>query len=386
MKITDLKVYCVDADWRNWIFVKVFTDAGVTGVGEASLEGCDAMVEAALVKLRDYFIGKDPLTIEYHWNTLFNTRYWRGLVFLSAIGGVEMALWDILGKVTAQPVHALLGGAMRSSMRAYTHISEGNAGHSVEQQVEEASQAVAEGWTMLKWDPLPVQQHLALDPAALRAVVKQVEAVRQAVGDDVDLCIELHGRLDPNGAIQLARVLEQFRPYFLEEPVPPDSLDALQRVAETTKLPLATGERLLTTFQFWPLLEKQLVSYLQPDIIHVGGITPLRKIAALADARYIRMAPHNPNGPVAAAALLHFMAHVPNFGVYETAYDDYLWSAKWRDEFITNSHILHVDHGYIKAPDLPGLGIDLNEEAIKKYPPRSSAWGISHQTGAEGGS
>lgn len=383
MKVTDLKILTVYADWRNWVFVKIFTDEGLTGVGEASLEGCDEMVVAALEKIKEYLIGKDPLQIEYHWNTLYQTRYWRGLVFLSALGGVEMALWDIYGKAVGLPVCALLGGAMRQKIRAYTHISEGTTDHTIAQKVEEAQQAVSEGWTMLKWDPLPVHPHLTMGRAAMRYVENQLAAVRGAVGEDVDLCVEVHGRLDPNTAIQLAEVIEPYRPFFMEEPTLPDSIDALERVAKKVCVPLASGERLLVMDQFWGVLEKQLVAYIQPDIIHVGGIMPMKKIATLAEARAIRLAPHNPNGPVAAAAALHVMANVPNFGVYETPYDDYLWSATWRDEIITNAEMLHHHRGYMLTPTKPGLGIDLNEEAIRKYPAQSHPWGKAHQSGGE---
>jgi len=378
VKITDMKIYVVDADWRNWVFVKVFTDEGLTGVGETSQDTADEKVVAALKTIRGYLLGKDPFTIENHWRALYHGHFWRDLSLLSAMGGVEQALWDIVGKACNQPVYNLLGGRCRDRVRCYTHISEAISGHSIEERVAEACDAVAAGWTALKWDPLPAN-FLTLRPAEMRHVVEQVRAVREAVGDDVELLIELHGRLNPTTAIRLAQEIAPFRPYFLEEPVPPDSLDALAKVAGVAGVPLATGERLLTTYDYWPLLERQLVDYIQPDVIHVGGILACKKIAALAEARYVGVAPHNPNGPVCTAASLHLAANLPNFAIQEVPADDYLWSASWRDEFLVDPAIVQVTDGYLDIPTTPGLGIDLNEDAIARHPVKVRPWGVSFQ-------
>ncbi len=377
MKITDMKIYVVDADWRDWVFVKVFTDEGLTGVGEASLDRPEQVV-AILKDMKTYLLGKNPLHIENHWRTLYHGSFWRGLPLLSALGGVEQALWDILGKACNMPVYSLLGGPCRDRVRCYTHISEATSGHSISQRVEEALQAVAAGWTALKWDPLP-PNFLTLKPAEMRFVVEQLRAVREAVGDDVELMVEIHGRLDPNTAIRLAHAIEPFRPFFMEEPVPPDSLDALARVASQVRIPLATGERLFTKYDYWPLLERQLVDIIQPDLIHVGGILECKKIAAMAEARYVSVAPHNPNGPVCSAATLHLVANIPNLSIQEMPADDYLWFARWRDELLIDPAVVQVKNGYLELPQKPGLGVDLNEEAIAKYPPRPRAWGVSFQ-------
>jgi len=378
MTIKDLKIYVVDAGWRNWVFVKVFTDEGVTGVGEASVETTGETVVAVLREIKTYLLGKNPLTIEDHWRTLYHGSFWRELSWLSALGGVEQALWDIMGKVCNQPVYALLGGRCRDRVRCYTHISEATSGHSVTERAEEARRAVEEGWTALKWDPLPTN-FLTLAPADLRHVAEQLRAVRAAVGEDVELLVELHGRLDPATAIRLAAEVEPFRPFFLEEPAPPDSLDALAKVADGTRVPLATGERLTTIQGYWPLLERQLVAYIQPDVIHVGGILPCKKIAALAEARYVGVAPHNPNGPVCTAATLHLALNLPNFSIQEIPADDYLWAAHWRDEFLVDPTSVQVKDGYLEAPVAPGLGIDLDEAAIARYPTRARRWGNPYQ-------
>ncbi|NLE44925.1 MAG: galactonate dehydratase [Chloroflexi bacterium] len=378
MKITDLKAYTVDADWRNWVFVKLFTDEGLTGVGEASLGGSEDQVVAALNGIKTYLIGKSPFDIEQHWRAIYTTRFWRSVVLLSALGGVEQALLDIVGKACGVPVYNLLGGRCRDRIRCYTHISEATSGHSVEQRAEEACQAVEAGWTAMKWDPVP-PNYLALDAAGVRFIGKQMQAVRQAVGPDVDLMVEIHGRLDAKTAIRVAREIEPYAPFFMEEPVPPENLDALARVADAVDVPLATGERIVTKEAYWPLLERQLVDFIQPDVIHVGGLLQCRKIAAMAEARLTEVCPHNPNGPVATAAVLHLAASLPSFTVLEMPYDDYLWAARWRDELLVDPTPVQVKEGFLLLPTTPGLGVDLNEAAIDRYPARSHHWGAAFE-------
>lgn len=379
MKIAGMQVFVVDADWRDWIVVKIITDDGITGVGEATLPGQERAVVAALQDIKSYLLGKNPLQIENHWRNLYQSSFFRGVVFLAALGGVEMALWDIFGKALNVPIYTLLGGPCRNRMRCYTHISEETSGHSIEQRVEEARAAVAEGWTALKWDPLPADFFLTLSPAQMRYVVRQIQAVREAVGDDVELLIECHGRLDATTAIHLAREIAPLHPLFLEEPTPPESLDALAHVAAHTPIPLAVGERVFTAAAFWEILDRQLVSYIQPDIIFVGGLLTCKKIAALAEARFVGVAPHNPHGPVCTAATLHLIANLPNFSIQEMPADDYLWSATWRDEFLVDPEPVRVRQGYLQLPIAPGLGIELNEAAIARHPPRVRPWGVSFQ-------
>jgi galactonate dehydratase len=373
VKITDLRIFVVDADWRDWIFIKLYTDEGLTGVGEAGLSGGEAMVVAALDRIKTYLLGKSPFDIEQHWREIYHGSFWRGPALTSALGAVEIALWDIVGKACNMPIYNLLGGRCRDRVRCYTHISEATSGHTIDQRVAEARAAVDAGWTALKWDPLPAN-FLTLQPREKRFVVDQVSAVREAVGDDVELLVELHGRLDPETAIRLAAALEPYRPYFLEEPVPPDSLDALAKVASQVRVPLATGERLVTKYGFWPLLERQLVSTIQPDVIHVGGLLECKKIAAMAEARYMSVAPHNPNGPVATVAALHLAANLPNLSILEMPADDYLWSASWRDELLVDASLVQVKQGYLELPTAPGLGIDIDEAAIAAHPPKGRQW------------
>lgn len=370
MKITGMDLFVVDADWRDWIFIKLSTDEGIVGFGETGLSGGEQSVFAALHKIKSYLLGKSPFDIESHWRAIYHGNFWRGPVLTSALGGIEMALWDIVGKALNTPVYNLLGGRCRERVRCYTHISEATSGHSIDQRVEEALASVEQGWTALKWDPLPAN-FLTLGPTEMRFVVEQLRAVREAVGDDVELLVELHGRLDPATAIRLAHEIEPLRPFFMEEPVPPDSLDALAKVAGATHVPLATGERLVTKYEFWPLLERQLVAYIQPDVIHAGGLLECKKIAAMAEARYINVAPHNPNGPVATAAALHLAASLPNLSILEMPDDDYLWSAHWRDELLNDASVVQTKNGYLELPLRPGLGVELNEDALSRYPARN---------------
>ncbi|MFQ3683851.1 galactonate dehydratase [Roseiflexus sp.] len=376
MKITGMQFFVVDADWRDWIFVKIITDEGVTGVGEATLPGQESAVVAILHDIKSYLLGKDPFQIENHWRNLYYSCFFQGVVFLAALGGVEMALWDILGKTLNVPVYTLLGGPCRYRVRCYTHISEETSGHSIEQRVEEAQAAVAEGWTALKWDPLPAN-FLTLNSAQMSHVVRQVQAVREAVGDDIELLIECHGRLDATTAIQLAREIAPLRPLFIEEPTHPENLDVLAKVAAHSPVPLAVGERVFTASAFWEILDRHLVSYIQPDVIFVGGLLPCKKIAALAEARSIGVAPHNPHGPVCTAATLHLVANLPHFSIQEMPADDYLWSASWRDEVLIDPEPVRVRQGYLELPTAPGFGIELNETAIARYPPRVRPWGVS---------
>jgi galactonate dehydratase len=191
--------------------------------------------------------------------------------------------------------------------------------------------------------------------------------------------VEAHGRLNPSSAIALARAIEPFRPFFLEEPVPPESLDALAKVASQATIPLATGERIVTAQGYWPLLERQLVDIIQPDVIHVGGLLACKKIAAMAEARYVSVAPHNPNGPVGTVAALHLAANLPNFSILEIPGDDYLWHAQWRDELLTDPTNVQVKDGHLELPEGPGLGVDLDDVAIARYPPKVRDWGVSFQ-------
>jgi len=373
MKITDIKTIMVDCYRTNWVFVKVLTDEGLSGVGEATLEYKEQALLGAVAHLRESLLGKDPLTIERHCHDLYRDAYWRGgPVLMSALSAVEIALWDILGKALNVPVYQLLGGKVHDRVRIYVNGWFAGA-RTADEFAAKAREAVGRGITAMKWDPFG-QSYLNLDNRALTTALNCVAAVRAAVGDGVDLLIEGHGRFNVPTAIQIARELAPFKPLFFEEPVPPDNLDALQEVRQKSPVALAAGERLYTVQAFRELLEKRAVDYIQPDVSHAGGIMALKKIAALAEAAYIPFAPHNPSGPVANAATLQLAACTPNFTILEIMAGD----VAYRREITTED--LHYADGCLLIPDKPGLGLELIEAACARYPYQPHT--LRHYTGA----
>lgn len=373
MKVTDIKTFVVDCFRTNWVFVKVLTDEGIDGVGEATLEYKEKALLGAVDHIRDYLVGKNPLDIEGHWHAIYRDAYWRGgAVLMSALSAVDMALWDILGKHLSVPIWQLLGGRVNDRVRIYVNGWFAGA-REPEEFAEKAKKVVARGIRAMKWDPFG-KSYLSIDGADLRRAIRCIAAVREAVGDGVDLLIEGHGRFDVPTAIRIARELEPFHPMWFEEPVPPDNLDALCRVREKSPVPISAGERLYSRWDYRDLFEKNAADYIQPDVSHAGGISEVRKIAAEAECRYIPFAPHNPSGPIANAATLQLAAVCPNFSILEIMYSDVPWRAD-----VTNEELTYRD-GYIEIPGKPGLGIEIDEEASLAHP--YSPHTLRHYTGA----
>lgn len=373
MKITEIKTFTVDAYRTNWVFVKVYTDEGLTGLGEATLEYKEKALVGAVEHIRETLVGKNPLNIEKHYHDIYRDAYWRGgAVLMSALSAVEMALWDLLGKYLGVSVAQLLGGRVRERARIYVNGWFAGA-KTPEEFAQKAKIAVARGVTAMKWDPFG-QSYLEISTAELDRALACISAVREAVGPGVDLLIEGHGRFNQPTAEKIARELAAFKPLFFEEPVPPDSLEALEAVRRRSPVPIAAGERLYTLRAFRTLLEKGAVDYVQPDVSHAGGVMELKKIAALAEACYIPFAPHNPSGPVANAATLQLAACCANFSLLEIMDSD----VDYRSD-ITDEALVYAD-GYLSIPDRPGLGIELNEEACAAHPYRPHT--LRHYTGA----
>lgn len=373
MKITDIQTYVVDCFRTNWVFLRVLTDEGVEGLGEATLEYKEKALLGAVEHLKEAFIGKDPRQIEKHYHDSYRDAYWRGgPVLMSALSAVEMALWDILGKSLGVPVYQLLGGKIRDQVRIYVNGWFSGA-KTPEEFGEKAKIAVQRGVTAMKWDPFG-KSYLEITNQDLDTALRCVLAVREAVGNEVDLLIEGHGRFNVPTSIKIAKELEQFSPMFFEEPVPPDNLEALKAVREKSPVAISAGERLYTRQSFLNLFETRAADYIQPDVSHAGGIMELKKIAAMAEAYYIPFAPHNPSGPVANAATLQLAACCPNFSILEIMYSDVDYRKK-----ITNEN-LYYKNGYIKIPDQPGLGLTLNIEECKKHPYQPHT--LRHYTGA----
>lgn len=373
MKVTDIKVFNVDCFRTNWVFVKVYTDEGIDGVGEATLEYKEKALAGAVEHIKEYLVGKNPLTIEKHWHDIYRDAYWRGgPVLMSALSAVEMALWDILGKTLGVPVYQLLGGKVNDKVRIYVNGWFAGA-KEPEEFGQKAAEAVKRGVTAMKWDPFG-KSYMNISAADLDKALKCVAAVREAVGDGVDLLIEGHGRFNIPTGIKIAKELAPFKPMFFEEPVPPDSLEALKAVHDQSPVAISAGERLYTRWDYRRFFDSMPADYIQPDISHAGGIMELKKIAAEAECRYLPFAPHNPSGPVANAATLQLAANCPNFCILEIMYSDVVWRKE-----VTNE-ALHYEDGYMFISDKPGLGIEIHEEECLKHPYQPHT--LRHYTGA----
>ena len=369
MKIADLKYWIVEGDAWNWTFLKLYTDEGLTGVGEATLE-YNALTSASnLDEAREFVVGRNPFHIESFWQEMRARTFWQGPALYAAMAGIEMAMWDIVGKALNQPVYNLLGGPCRSALRAYTHMGlrPGDDRPAPVQFAEQARELTAEGWTAIKWVPVP-PVHLTMTAGEMRQTVQVVSAVREAVGPDVDLLIELHGRLNPTTAIALARELAPFKPMFFEEPIPPENLDAMAYVREHSPIPLATGERIFTKFGWRDALARKVADIIQPDLVKCGGILEMKKIAAMAEAEYIMVAPHNPLGPIGSAATLHLSACVPNFQIQEMVRETGSRGVPWRADLIGGAAVNKPVAGAVPLPPGPGLGVDLDEKAAEAHP------------------
>lgn len=363
MKITEIKTFPFRCGWRDWLFLKVYTDEGISGLGESGLAVYERSVSDLIHDLEGYLVGKDPRQIELHWNTIYRDSYWQpSVTLLSALGGIEMALWDILGKSLNVPVYTLLGGACHPRIKVYNNAWYLSA-RSLEDYAKLAQQAVAQGFRHLKWDPF-WGYDIFIDGDQMRRAKECVRIVREAVGDEVELLIEMHGRFSPDTAIRIARELEEYNPYWIEEPIPPNcTVDALAKVSASTRIPVASGERISTRWGYWDVLNKQAVSVIQPDIICCGGILETKKIAAMAQVHYIGVAPHSASGPALAAASIHLDACTPNFLIQEFFFPD---QAAYGE--ILKEHFLVPKDGFIELPKTPGLGLELDEEAVSKQP------------------
>ena len=361
MKVTAIKTFVCHAYRTNWVFVKVMTDSGLYGVGEATLEYREPTVVQAIMELERYLIGKDPHNIEAFWHDACRDAYWRGgVVLMSALAGVEMALWDIKGKDLGVPVYKLLGGKVRDSVKCYANGWFAGA-KTPEEFAEKAKIAVENGFSGLKWDPFG-KAYLNIDPKSLNDALDCVAAVKVAVGDKVHLIIEGHGRFNVPTAVRIGNALEKFGILWFEEPIPPDDKKGIAWVRSKISTPVSGGERLYSRFEYADYLRMECADFWQPDVSHAGGIMEVRKIASMAEAHYIPVCPHNPSGPVANAATLQLAACTPNFYLLETMSSDIPWRADVSTERVK------FENSEMFIPDLPGLGIDINEEEIAKHP------------------
>ncbi|HEY3376956.1 MAG TPA: galactonate dehydratase [Armatimonadota bacterium] len=361
MKVTDLKTFICNAYRTNLVFVKVYTDEGLTGVGEATLEYREPTVAQAILELKRYLVGQDPHNIEKFFHDAYRDAYWRGgPVLMSALAGVEMALWDIKGKALNVPVYQLFGGKCRDRIPCYANGWFAPAKTPAEFAAK-AKETVQAGFKGLKWDPFgSAWQNITKQE--MRQAYDCIQAVVEAVGSDIDILIEGHGRFSIPTAVRIGHMLEEFDILWFEEPIPPDNLAGLAEVKQRVRVPIAAGERLYSRYDYREFFRLGCADYVQPDVSHAGGIAEVRKIGAMAECHHLPCCPHNPSGPVANAATLQLAACMPNFAFLETMSTDVPYRKELSTETIT------IIDGEMVIPDAPGLGLDINEEAIARYP------------------
>jgi galactonate dehydratase len=373
MKLTALKTFICDAYRTNWCFVKIETDSGHHGWGEATLEYREPTVIQAVQELERGLRGRDLDNIEAWWQDAYRDVYWRGgPVLMSALSAVEMALWDIKGKALGVPVYQLLGGKVRDSVPCYANGWFANAKTPAEFAAC-ATKAVALGYKALKWDPFGAVFR-TISAQGLRDSLAVVEAVKSAVGTSAELLIEGHGRFELPAARRIAKALEDYDVQWFEEPLIPGNLENYARLRHETRTPISMGERLYTRWDFREVFERGCADFIQPDVSHAGGIWELRTIAAMAEVAQVAFCPHNPSGPIANAATLQLAACTPNFLYLETMATD----VPWRSEVARET--CKLVNGEMTIPTTPGLGIEINEEALAAHPYQVHE--LRHYTGA----
>ncbi len=368
MKITDIKTLIVNAQMRNWIFVKIETDQpGLYGWGEATLEFKTRAVVGAVEDFKPMLLGQDPTRIEHLFQIMYRHSFWRvGVIGMSAASAIEQACWDILGKELDVPVYRLLGGCVRDKVRIYTHLGGGEMKAVYETAdagplVERARAVIEKGYQAVKVVVVPYSKPLMGLPA-VKHFAHMIGTLREAIGDNVDLMIDFHARTTTGQAIEYINAVEEFHPLFCEEPVPPEQPDALLEVRRSVRVPIATGERLITRWEFRRVCELQACHVLQPDLSHCGGLLEARKIAAMGETYLMGVAPHNPNGPVAGIVALHFDLATPNFLIQEEMSSD----VPWRLDVVGAKP--EMKEGHWLPPTGPGFGFDINEAEARKHP------------------
>lgn len=367
MKITGYKLYQVPP---RWLFLKVETDEGIVGWGEPVIEGKAATVKAAVEELMTYLIGKDPLRIEDHWNVMYRGGFYRGgPILMSAIAGIDQALWDIKGKLFNAPVYQLLGGACRDSIKVYSWIG----GDRPSDTAQMALDCVERGFQAVKMNGTEELQYIdSYDK--VDKVLENVAAIREAVGKNIGIGIDFHGRVHKPMAKVLVRELEEFKPMFIEEPVLPENNEALKEIAALTSTPIATGERMFSRWDFKPLLAGGYIDIIQPDLSHAGGITECKKIISMAEAYDVAAAPHCPLGPIALAACLQVDATAHNAFIQEQSLGIHYNQGSDLLDYLVDPSVFHYENGYVKIPQGPGLGIEVNEEKVREMAKVGHQW------------
>lgn len=362
MKVTKVDVIMTAASWRNFLFVKIQTDTGLVGWGEGTLGWRESAVQEFVLDYgRRYVVGQNPFDIEDLWFKLYQIEHNTGPVMYSAMAGIEMALWDIVGKACGQPVYNLVGGKVRTKVKAYANGWYRSIGD-LKEVAERANEVVSRGYRALKFDPFgPGGREIAR--AELRGACQTVETVRKAVGNDIDILLEFHGRFSPIMALEAIRAMVPYDPSWCEEPIPAHNNESMAQVVAGSPVRVATGEHTYSRFGFLDLLRHKAAHVIQPDITYAGGFLETKKIAALAEAYYVSVAPHNCDGPLKTVAQIHLAANIPNFLILET-FEDY--DVPWRADLTSGGPKLK--DGYYELPTAPGWGLQVNEAVANAHP------------------
>ncbi len=349
------------AEGNNWVFVRIETDSGISGIGEGSLQFKDAALMAEIEEFKKFLLGKDPFRIEYIWTSLYRRVTWTGgPVTMSAISAIDLALWDIKGKALGVPVYELLGGRSRDRVRLYANGWFEEC-QTPEDHAREARRIIDTGYGALKFYPFKGPQ--VITPERMERGVDLVRAVREAVGPGVEIGIDIRARLDMWSAYRVAQRIEPYNIAWIEEPVMFDNVDALVQYAKLIRVPVATGEQLFNRWEFRPLLQSNAVKIVQPDICHAGGISELKKIASAAETYYVSVAPHNSNGPISTVASLHLDMCIPNCFMQEVFVN---FLPRYRKVL---THPIPIQDGHATPPDGPGWGTDIDEGSLGEFPP-----------------
>ena len=376
MKITEIKVLPVNA----FLYVKIFTDESIIGIGESGAWGFLNASAEAIETFKTYLIGQDPLQIEHHWQYMYRCFHFRGAAIMGALSAIDIALWDIAGKYYGAPVYQLLGGRCRDKIRTYYHVS----GSTTEELVAGVVRAKEMGYDAVGHlspflDEPRSQRYSGTYANMIGSAVERVQLMREAVGDSVDLCLELHRRMKPGEAVAFANQVEKYTPFFLEDPTTPDNFDSMGLIARKSNVPIATGERIHTIQEFEMLLGRNAMSYARTSVCLCGGISGARKIASIAEAHNVMIVPHNPLSPISTAACMQIAAAVENFAIQElpdhegiSATERYTSSNKMDQKSFKQSDMVtwvpKVINGYALLPENPGIGVALVEDVEKKYP------------------
>jgi galactonate dehydratase len=368
MKITGIKTNIFSSFHsnakRNWLIVRLTTDEGFEGLGEASMLDYDPSLVTLLEEWTErYLVGKDPQHHELHWTRMYNDNLGRGgRLFSTVLSGIDLALWDLKGKAVGMPVYELLGGPFMDRIRVYANGWYTTPG-APELNAKEAKAVVAKGYTAMKFDPFSTNNYLTISPHEAQLAEDRVAAVREAVGPDIDVLIEVHAKFNVYTAVGLGQRMEKYRPFWFEEPVSQENVSEMKQVRDKVNIPIATGERLYTKYPFFELVKHEAIDILQPDICNAGGITELKKIAAIAEAQHVMMAPHNTNAAVGTIASMHLDVAIPNFLIQEYHAEHY--EQHYFDIF---PGLPRQQNGYVDLPRGPGLGIGFDEDMANAHP------------------